>query len=89
MNLKALAPDLRGLFTDLGPLIKVSRKGLPALERILDDTRPLLARLEPYLRTLQPMFDYLGLYKREITRPSWQRRAAPRRPRTPAPTPAS
>jgi len=30
--------------------VKVSRKGLPALERTLDDTRPLLARLERYLR---------------------------------------
>jgi phospholipid/cholesterol/gamma-HCH transport system substrate-binding protein len=66
-NVQAIAPDLRGLFTDLGPLIKVSRKGLPALEGVLDDSRPLLARFEPYLRTLQPTFDYLGRYKREIT----------------------
>ena len=65
--MEAIAPDLRGLFTDLGPLIKVSGKGLPALDGILDDSRPLLARFEPYLRTLQPTFDYLGLYKREIT----------------------
>ena len=67
VNVEAIAPDLRGLFTDLGPLIKVSGKGLPALDGILDDSRPLLARFEPYLRTLQPTFDYLGLYKREIT----------------------
>ncbi len=66
-NVQAIAPDLRGLFTDLGPLIRVSRKGLPALDGVLDDTRPLLARFEPFLRTLQPTFDYLGLYKREIT----------------------
>ena len=66
IELKALAPDLLGLFRDLGPLIRVSRSGLPALERILDDTRPFLARLEPYLRDLQPVFDYLGIYRREI-----------------------
>jgi phospholipid/cholesterol/gamma-HCH transport system substrate-binding protein len=66
VSLEGLAPDLRGLFRDLDPLIKVSRRGLPALERTLDDTKPLLARLEPYLRNLQPVFDYLGLYKREI-----------------------
>ena len=66
-NVQAIAPDLRGLFTDLGPLIRVSGKGLPALDTVLDDSRPLLARFEPYLRTLQPTFDYLGLYKREIT----------------------
>ncbi len=64
--LQGLAPDLRGLFRDLDPLIDVSRAGLPALERTLDDTKPLLARLEPYLRNLQPVFSYLGLYKREI-----------------------
>ncbi len=67
INLKGLAPDFKGLMSDLGPLVDVSLKGLPALERSLDDTRPLLARLEPFLRDLQPVFDYLGLYKREIT----------------------
>ena len=66
VDVKALAPDLRGLFRDLDPLIKVSRDGLPALERSLEDTRPFLGRLEPYLRDLQPTFDYLSLYKREI-----------------------
>ena len=67
VHLKGLAPDLKGLVKDVGPLTTVSRRGLPALERSLDDTRPLLARLDPYLRDLQPVFDYLGLYKREIT----------------------
>ena len=53
--------------TNLGPLVDVSRRGLPALERSLDDTKPLLARLDPFLRDLQPVFDYVGLYKREVT----------------------
>jgi virulence factor Mce-like protein len=66
VNLKGLAPDLKGLLRDIGPLVNVSRRGLPALEGTLDDTRPLLARLEPFLRDVQPVFDYLGLYKREI-----------------------
>lgn len=66
INLEALAPDLRGLFTDLDPLVRVSRKGLPATERVFDNTRPLLARLDPFLRDLTPIVDYLGLYKREI-----------------------
>ncbi len=65
-ELDGLAPDLRGLIRDVGPLVTVSRRGLPALERTLDDTKPFLARLDPYLRTLQPTLDYLGLYKREI-----------------------
>jgi ABC-type transporter Mla subunit MlaD len=66
IDLDALAPDLRGLFTDLGPLVRVSRRGLPATERVLDNTRPLLARLNPFLRQLTPIVDYLGLYRREI-----------------------
>ncbi|MEA2330032.1 MAG: phospholipid/cholesterol/gamma-HCH transport system substrate-binding protein, partial [Thermoleophilaceae bacterium] len=67
VQLKGLAPDLKGLLRDIGPLVSVSRRGLPALQRSLDDTKPLLARLDPFLRDLQPVFDYLGLYKRELT----------------------
>ena len=33
---------------------------------MLDNTRPLLRRLDPFLRELTPIVDYLGLYKREI-----------------------
>jgi virulence factor Mce-like protein len=66
IDLKSLAPDLKGLFRDLGPLITASRKGLPAVQRILDDTTPLLGQLEPFLRNLNPILDYLGIYKREI-----------------------
>lgn len=64
--LDELAPDLRGAFRDLNPLVKVSRAGLPATERVLDDTRPLLAQVDPFLRNLTPIVDYLGLYRREI-----------------------
>jgi virulence factor Mce-like protein len=66
IDLRTLAPDLRGLFRDLGPLIRVARPGLPALERVLKNTRPLLAQVDPFLRNATPIFDYLGLYKREI-----------------------
>jgi phospholipid/cholesterol/gamma-HCH transport system substrate-binding protein len=65
-GLDKLAPDLRGLFQDLGPLVKVSRTGLPATEQVLDNTRPLLRRLDPFLRNFTPIVDYLGLYRREI-----------------------
>jgi phospholipid/cholesterol/gamma-HCH transport system substrate-binding protein len=66
IDLKAVSPDLRGLFRDLDPLIRVSRRGLPALERVLDNTRPLLAEVDPFLRNVTPVVDYLGLYRREI-----------------------
>jgi phospholipid/cholesterol/gamma-HCH transport system substrate-binding protein len=66
IDLDRLAPDLKGLFQDLDPLVRVSRRGLPATERVLDNTRPILARLDPFLRQLTPIVDYLGLYRREI-----------------------
>jgi phospholipid/cholesterol/gamma-HCH transport system substrate-binding protein len=66
VGLDRLSPDLRGFFQDLGPLVRVSRAGLPATRQVLDNTRPLLRRLDPFLRELTPVVDYLGLYKREI-----------------------
>jgi phospholipid/cholesterol/gamma-HCH transport system substrate-binding protein len=66
IDLDRLAPDLRGFFKDLDPLVRVSRRGLPATEQVLDNTRPVLARLDPFLRELTPIVDYLGLYRREI-----------------------
>jgi len=65
-GLDKLAPDLKGVFTNLEPLVRVSKKGLPATGQVLDNTRPLLARLDPWLRNLTPIIDYLGLYRREI-----------------------
>jgi phospholipid/cholesterol/gamma-HCH transport system substrate-binding protein len=66
VDLDRLAPDLRGFFRDLDPLVRVSRRGLPATETVLDNTRPILRRLDPFLRDLTPIVDYLGLYRREI-----------------------
>jgi virulence factor Mce-like protein len=66
-DLSALAPDLRRLFRDLNPLITASRRGLPALEDILTESRPFVAQFDPALRQLNPLLDFLGLYKREIS----------------------
>jgi phospholipid/cholesterol/gamma-HCH transport system substrate-binding protein len=66
VDLDKLSPDLRDFFEGLGPFVSVARKGLPATSQVLDNTRPVLRRLDPYLRNLTPIFDYLGLYKREI-----------------------
>jgi phospholipid/cholesterol/gamma-HCH transport system substrate-binding protein len=62
-----LAPNLKGLFKDVGPLTKVSRKGLPAVGEFLDQTRPVLAQVDPFLRDFNPVIDWLGLYKHELT----------------------
>ncbi len=64
--LRDVAPDLRGFFTELGPLITASRTGFPAARRILDDLRPLLEQTDPALRELNPILGFLGLYRREL-----------------------
>jgi phospholipid/cholesterol/gamma-HCH transport system substrate-binding protein len=65
-DLSALAPDLKAFFRDLGPLITASERGFPAAERILQDLRPLLGQVDPALRQLNPVLDWVGLYKREL-----------------------
>ena len=86
-SLREISPDLRGFFEELGPLITASRRGLPAGRRVIDDLRPLLAQVDPTLRELNPVLDFLGLYKREITAflgnatAATQARTAPGEPR--------
>ena len=67
IDLAAISPDLEALFRNLRPLIRVSRRGLPALEGVLGDTRPLLEQLDPFLRQVIPISNYLGFFKHEIT----------------------
>jgi phospholipid/cholesterol/gamma-HCH transport system substrate-binding protein len=67
VQLEQLAPDLRALFRDVDPLVKVSKAGLPATSDFLDQLRPLLDVSDPFLRNLNPIVEYLGLYKHEIT----------------------
>ena len=66
-DLGALSPDLEALFRELNPLIDASVKGFPAAERVLEDARPLIAQLDPTMRQLEPIVDFLGLYKPELT----------------------
>jgi hypothetical protein len=66
-DLSALAPDLRGLFRDLDPLIDASERGLPALTRFNDELHPLLAETDEPLRQLNPILDYVGAYPKELT----------------------
>ena len=66
-ELSALAPDLKALFRDLNPLITASRTGFPAAEKVLEDSRPLIAQLVPVTQQLTPMVQFLGTSKREMT----------------------
>ena len=65
-QLSLLAPDLKALFRDLGPLVTASKKGLPALTNFLDEFRPFLGDFDAPLRQLNPILRYIGAYKNEL-----------------------
>jgi ABC-type transporter Mla subunit MlaD len=65
--LKDLAPDLLALFRSIDPLVQVSKAGLPATSTFLNQLRPLLVATDPFLRNLNPIIKWVGLYKHEIT----------------------
>jgi virulence factor Mce-like protein len=62
-SLQRFAPDLRHLFTQLGPLITVSKTGLPAVRDVLSGARPLLGQLGPFLEQLNPILTWLSLHQ--------------------------
>ncbi|HWF53456.1 MAG TPA: MlaD family protein [Solirubrobacteraceae bacterium] len=66
-SVKVLSPDLRRLFTNLGPLITVSKTGLPALSGVLNGATPLLGALGPWLEQLNPIIDWLGLHQQLLS----------------------
>ena len=64
---KAIIHKEDGTTLQLDPtLIDVAKTGIPATERFLNDTRPLLRQLDPFLRDVNPILRWLGIYKREI-----------------------
>jgi phospholipid/cholesterol/gamma-HCH transport system substrate-binding protein len=66
-SVRVLAPYLRKLFYKLGPLIRVSRTGLPATADVLNGARPLLAALYPFLEQLNPIIGWLGLHQQLLS----------------------
>jgi phospholipid/cholesterol/gamma-HCH transport system substrate-binding protein len=66
-SIRQLSPHLESLFLKLKPLIKVSRKGLPATRQFLTGLRPVLGALDPFLANLNPVIRYLAFYRTEIT----------------------
>jgi phospholipid/cholesterol/gamma-HCH transport system substrate-binding protein len=61
-----LAPELKSLLVNIGPLTQASKAGVPAFERFLTASVPWLTRLKPYLGNFVPIFNYINSYKREI-----------------------
>ena len=64
---RQLSPYLRSLFVHLGPLITVSKTGLPAVRDVLKGTTPLLASLGPFLGQLNPILTWLSLHQQLIS----------------------
>ncbi len=63
-----LAPEAKGFFEGLGPVIERAPRGLAAGRKLFrDDFPPLLRAVDPFLRNLNPLFTGLNLYKKEVT----------------------
>jgi phospholipid/cholesterol/gamma-HCH transport system substrate-binding protein len=65
-SLAILAPQLRSLLVNEGPLTHASQAGIPALKQFLDRSVPLLVRAKPYLGGIVPVLDYINDYRREV-----------------------
>jgi phospholipid/cholesterol/gamma-HCH transport system substrate-binding protein len=63
-----LAPEAKGFFEGLMPVIARAPVGFPALRKLFrDEFPPLLRAVDPFLRNFNPIFTGLNLYRREIT----------------------
>jgi phospholipid/cholesterol/gamma-HCH transport system substrate-binding protein len=66
--LSKFAPQAKGLFEGLEPVIARAPTGFPALRRLFrDEFPPLLRAVDPFLRNLNPVLTGLDLYKHELT----------------------
>ena len=66
-DLGALAPDLERFLRGFGETIDAGRRGLPALQRLLDDDlRPLLGRIDPYFAEINSILEVVRIYRREV-----------------------
>ena len=62
-----LAPEAKGFFEGLIPVIKKAPVGFPALRKLFrDEFPPLLRAVDPFLRNLNPILTGLNLYKHEF-----------------------
>jgi ABC-type transporter Mla subunit MlaD len=65
-QLAVLGPQLRRVLVDVSPLTAASKNGIPALQRFLNDSVPLLTRVKPYLGGVVPVVNYINDYRREV-----------------------
>ncbi|MCK9248113.1 MAG: MCE family protein [Solirubrobacteraceae bacterium] len=65
-GLERLAPELRRLFVDAGPLLRASRTGLPAVAELLEALPPAAEQVGPALADAVPILRYLWRYRRDV-----------------------
>jgi hypothetical protein len=63
---KPFTPPFDALLTNLGPLAKATKTGLPDVKKTTELTVPLLAALSPVLHNINPFFQYLSEYTPEL-----------------------
>jgi ABC-type transporter Mla subunit MlaD len=61
-----LAPHARALFADIDQLAAAAKTGLPAGTSVVNAARPVFQILDPALRQLVPVVQYLGLFKQDL-----------------------
>jgi len=60
---RRFAPPLKRFFVRFNDQIRVSRRSLPALRQVLDETGPLFRSLGPFLGELNPIFQWLEVHQ--------------------------
>ncbi len=63
---KPFTPPFNALLTNLGPLAKAAKVGLPDVKKEIELTVPLLAATSPVLHNLNPFFQYASEYVPEL-----------------------
>src|SRR5262249_6329310 len=66
-SVRLLSPQLTSLFGSLDQLITVPKTALPALQKPLRGTAPVLDALDPFLANLTPVIDSLYSQRQTVT----------------------
>ncbi len=63
---KPFTPPFNALLTNLGPLAKAAKMGLPDVKKVTELTVPMLAASSPVLHNFNPFFQYASDYVPEL-----------------------
>jgi phospholipid/cholesterol/gamma-HCH transport system substrate-binding protein len=65
-DLGDLSPDLETLFRHFDPLVRASRRGIPAAERFLRGAEPVLEATHVFMPELNPILSYLSFARMQL-----------------------